>query len=34
MSALLTVTASRFALERTPFGKLVLTNEAGERFYG
>ncbi len=34
MSALYTVTASRFALERTPFGKLVLTNEAGERFEG
>lgn len=32
MSALQTVTASRFTLERTPFGKLVLTNEAGERF--
>ncbi len=34
MSALYTVTASRFALERTPFGKLVLTNEAGDRFEG
>ena len=34
MSALYTVTASRFALERTPFGKLVLTNAAGERFEG
>ena len=34
MSALYTVTASRFSLERTSFGKLVLTNEAGERFEG
>ncbi|WP_294767959.1 DUF1854 domain-containing protein [uncultured Rhodoferax sp.] len=34
MSALYHVTASRFALERTPFGKLVLTNAAGERFEG
>ncbi len=34
MSALYTVTASRFTLERTPFGKLVLTNESGERFEG
>lgn len=34
MSALYTVTASRFTLERTPFGKLVLTNAAGERFEG
>ena len=34
MSALQTVTASRFTLERTPFGKLVLTNDAGERFEG
>jgi hypothetical protein len=34
MTALQTVTASRFTLERTPFGKLVLTNEAGERFEG
>ena len=34
MSALQTVTASRFTLERTPFGKLVLTNAAGERFEG
>ncbi|WP_296509128.1 DUF1854 domain-containing protein [Rhodoferax sp.] len=34
MSALYTVTASRFALERTAFGKLVLTNAAGDRFEG
>ena len=34
MSALYTVTASRFTLERTPFGKLVLTNASGERFEG
>jgi hypothetical protein len=34
MSALYNVSASRFALERTPFGKLVLTNDAGERFEG
>lgn len=34
MSALHTVTASRFTLERTPLGKLVLTNESGERFVG
>ncbi|WNO06318.1 DUF1854 domain-containing protein [Rhodoferax mekongensis] len=34
MSALYTVTASRFTLERTPFGKLVLTNESGECFEG
>ncbi|NBX21228.1 MAG: DUF1854 domain-containing protein [Betaproteobacteria bacterium] len=34
MSALYTVTASHFTLERTPFGKLVLTNESGERFEG
>nr|CBA27874.1 hypothetical protein Csp_A04450 [Curvibacter putative symbiont of Hydra magnipapillata] len=34
MSALYTVTASRFTLERTPFGKLVLINESGERFEG
>ncbi|WP_138517435.1 DUF1854 domain-containing protein [Rhodoferax bucti] len=34
MSALHTVTASRFTLERTPFGKLVLTNASGERFEG
>ena len=34
MSALYTVTASRFALERTPFGKLLLTNDAGEVFEG
>jgi hypothetical protein len=34
MSALYTVVASSFTLERTPFGKLVLTNEAGEVFEG
>lgn len=34
MSALHTVTASRFELESTPFGKLVLTNAEGERFEG
>lgn len=34
MSTLQTVQASRFVLERTPFGKLVLTNAAGERFDG
>ncbi len=34
MSALYNVTASRFTLERTPFGKLVLINESGERFEG
>lgn len=34
MSALYNVTASRFTLERTPFGKLVLTNESGECFEG
>lgn len=34
MSALYTVTASRFELESTPFGKLVLTSAGGERFEG
>ncbi len=34
MSALYTVVASRFTLLRTPFGKLVLTNEAGVVFEG
>lgn len=34
MSALYTVVASRFTLLRTPFGKLVLTNEAGDVFEG
>jgi hypothetical protein len=34
MSALATVTANRFTLERNPFGKLVLTNAAGEKFVG
>ncbi len=34
MSALYNVTASRFSLERTAFGKLVLTNESGEQFEG
>ncbi len=34
MSALHTVTASTFTLQRTPFGKLVLTDASGERFEG
>ena len=32
MSALTSITTTRFSLERTSFGKLVLTNAAGERF--
>lgn len=34
MSALTSITTTRFSLERTSFGKLVLTNAAGERFEG
>ena len=34
MSALASITTTRFSLERTSFGKLVLTNAVGERFEG
>ncbi|MEN9466830.1 MAG: hypothetical protein RL081_831, partial [Pseudomonadota bacterium] len=34
MSTLKTVTTTRFALERNAFGKLILTDAAGERFEG
>ena len=34
MSALTSITTTRFSLERTSFGKLVLTNAVGERFEG
>ena len=34
MTAMTTITAQPFQLERNPFGKLILTNAQGERFEG